>query len=82
MALAIKLDDGGDLFITQERVGRYQKPIHIWKFRSMSGNDQGRYENGKSKLVVTRVGRWLRLLRIDEFPQVWNILKGDLSFVG
>ena len=82
VALAIKLDDGGDLFITQERVGRYQKPIHIWKFRSMSGNDQGRYENGKSKLVVTRVGKWLRLLRIDEFPQVWNILKGDLSFVG
>ncbi len=82
VALAIRLDDGGPLFITQERVGRYQKPIRIYKFRSMSGNDDGKYENGKTKLVVTSVGKWLRLLRIDEFPQVWNILRGDLSFVG
>lgn len=81
--LAIKLDDGGRIFITQERVGRYQQPIRIVKFRSMSGNDEGKYgESGKTTLMITRVGRWLRVLRIDELPQVWNVLTGDLSLVG
>lgn len=79
--LAIFLDDGGSIFITQHRVGRYQKPIHVIKFRSMSGDDSGD-DVLKSKNVVTRVGRVLRRLRIDELPQLWNIIKGDLSFVG
>ena len=83
VALAIKLEDGGDVFITQERVGRFQKPIKIIKFRSMSGNDQGSYgEGGVTKLKVTRVGKWLRLLRIDEIPQLWNVVSGELSLVG
>ena len=83
VALAIKLDDGGDMFITQERVGRYQKPIHILKFRTMSGNDNGVYDvTGKTTLKITRVGRWLRILRIDELPQLWNVVSGELSLVG
>ena len=58
VALAIKLDDGGMIFITQERVGRYQKPIRILKFRTMSGNDNGVYgADGKSTLKITRVGQ-------------------------
>jgi len=81
--LSIKLDDGGPIFIAQERVGRFQKPIKVLKFRTMSGNDQGEYgETGKTKLVVTRIGKWLRLLRIDELPQLWAVLRGDLSLVG
>jgi len=81
--LAIKLDDGGPIFIAQERVGRFQKPIKVLKFRSMSGNDSGQYdESGKTKLKVTRVGKWLRILRIDELPQLMAVIKGDLSLVG
>jgi len=83
VALAIKLDDRGPIFITQARVGKYQKPIRIIKFRSMSGNDEGVYgKSGKTELQVTKVGKWLRLLRIDELPQLWNVLMGDLSLVG
>ncbi len=83
VALLIKLDDGGPIFITQNRVGRYEEPIRVMKFRSMSGNDEGNYDrSGKTKLVVTRVGRWLRTLRVDEFPQLWSVLRGDLSLVG
>ncbi|MEK7480137.1 MAG: sugar transferase [Patescibacteria group bacterium] len=83
VALAIKLDDGGPVFITQHRVGRYEEPIRVVKFRSMSGNDEGEYgRSGKTKLTVTRVGAWLRVLRIDEFPQLWSVLCGDLSLVG
>lgn len=81
--VAIKLDDRGPIFITQERVGRYQAPTKVMKFRSMTGNDGGQYgDSGKSKLRVTRVGRLLRTLRIDELPQIWSVLAGDLSFVG
>lgn len=80
---SIKLDDGGPLFIVQERVGRFQQPIRIIKFRSMSGNDAGNYgASGKTSLTVTRVGKWLRILRIDELPQLWNVIRGDLSVVG
>lgn len=83
VCLAIKLDDGGAIFIVQERVGRFQKPIRVRKFRTMTGNDSGEYgANGKSNLVVTRVGKWLRVLRIDELPQLWSVIKGDLSLVG
>lgn len=83
VALAIKLDDGGPIFIDQVRVGRFEKPIRVVKFRSMTGNDRGEYgTSGKTKLSVTRVGRYLRNSRIDEFPQLFAVLKGDLSLVG
>ncbi len=83
VALAIKFEDRGEMFIDQERVGRYQKPVRVVKFRSMTGNDRGEYgANGRTKLSVTKVGDFLRRSRIDEFPQLWSVLKGDLSLVG
>ena len=79
--LSIKLDDGGPIFITQERVGQNNKIIKIMKFRSMSVNDDGLAEKEKEQ-KITRAGRFLRKTRIDELPQLWSILKGDMSLVG
>lgn len=79
--LAIKVEDGGSLFYTTERVGQYGRVIRVIKFRTMNGQDRGQ-EALRSSLAVTKVGRFLRKTRIDEFPQVWNVLRGDLSFIG
>jgi exopolysaccharide biosynthesis polyprenyl glycosylphosphotransferase len=79
--LAIKFDDRGELFIIQERVGKNNKPIRILKFRTMSSNDQGNEEAVKQN-KDTRVGKFLRKTRIDELPQLWNVIKGDVSLIG
>lgn len=82
--LAIKLEDGGPIFIYQDRIGQNGKPIRIIKFRSMSGNDNGKYTSPDAKTVhhVTKVGAVLRFTRIDELPQLWNVFRGDLSLIG
>lgn len=79
--LAIKLDDGGKIFIFQERVGQNNSIIRIVKFRTMSVDDSGEGEAGRA-MKVTRAGRILRASRIDELPQLWNVLKGDISLIG
>lgn len=81
VAFAIWFEDKGPLFYKAERVGRYNKIIHIFKFRTMTGLDAPN-EALKSKHRVTRIGSFLRKTRIDELPQLINILKGDLSFIG
>lgn len=72
--IAIKLGDGGSTFFIQERVGKNNKPIYIYKFRSMKKVD--------GHLQVTAVGDFLRKTRLDELPQLWNVVRGDLSLIG
>jgi exopolysaccharide biosynthesis polyprenyl glycosylphosphotransferase len=84
-AVLIKLRDGGAVIYSQERVGQRGETFHVHKLRTMVGDaeeDSGPVWAAPSDPRVTRVGRWLRKLRIDEIPQMWNVLKGEMSFVG
>lgn len=79
--LAIKLDDGGPVYLYQDRVGERGKNIRIIKFRSMKTSDAGKWVT-KDDDRITKVGKFLRKSRIDELPQLWNVIKGDLSLIG
>lgn len=78
----IKLDDGGPAFFVQERMGKNLKIFKMYKFRTMSNNRKEFDEKLTHKEMVTKVGRFLRATSIDELPQLINILKGEMSFVG
>jgi len=81
VALAIKLEDRGPIFITQARIGKNNYPIKIRKFRSMTVTAQDT-DGASSERSVTRVGTFIRKVRIDELPQLWNVVSGDLSLIG
>jgi undecaprenyl phosphate N,N'-diacetylbacillosamine 1-phosphate transferase len=82
-ALAIKLDSKGPVFFIQDRLGLHGKAFKMFKFRSMSvGADKGGVYSTKDDVRVTRVGKIIRATSIDEFPQFFNILKGDMSVIG
>ena len=85
-AIAIKLNDGGPVIYTQERLTKNAKRFKIYKFRSMRVDAEkdgvARLSTGDQDDRITSVGRFIRKVRIDELPQLFNILKGDLSVVG
>jgi exopolysaccharide biosynthesis polyprenyl glycosylphosphotransferase len=93
LALVIKLDSPGPIFYSQTRYGLKGRPFTIWKFRSMvqnaddlkqmvSNEAQGLIFKNENDPRITRVGQFLRKTSLDEFPQFWNVLKGDMSLVG
>jgi exopolysaccharide biosynthesis polyprenyl glycosylphosphotransferase len=95
LAMAIKLDSRGPALFRQQRVGLGGRRFHVWKFRTMVVDAEsllvdlrGRNEADgplfkiKNDPRVTRVGRWLRQFSLDELPQLWNVLRGEMSLVG
>lgn len=85
ISLAIKWEDGLPIIYNQERIGLHGKPFNIYKFRSMKADAE---KDGPNLLEIegdtrlTRVGKFIRAHHFDELPQLWNILKGDMSLVG
>ena len=86
IAIAMRIEGKGPLFITQDRIGRFNKKVHVYKLRTMTSNDKGSStwlnEDKVKENVVTKVGAILRKTSIDEVPQIWNILKGEMSLIG
>lgn len=84
-AIAIRLEDGLPVIYRQERIGLHGKPFFIYKFRSMKIDAE---KDGPVLLEIkgdprlTKVGRFLRMHHLDELPQLWNVFKGDMAFVG
>jgi len=81
-AVAIRLETSGTPLFRQERVGLGQTSFVLWKLRSMSKGTRTLGSHEVDARAVTRVGRVIRRLKIDELPQIWNVLRGDMSFVG
>lgn len=85
VAVAVAADTKASPFFVQTRMGRYNVPFRMWKFRTMSPHapaNVATYKLNNAEKYISRLGSFLRRASIDELPQLWNILKGDMSFIG
>lgn len=82
IALLVKIKTPGPLFFVQQRVGRYGKLFSLVKFRTMLAGQKGNNITVKGESRITPLGAFLRKYKLDELPELWNVLKGDMSFVG
>ena len=82
IGLFIKLDSKGPIVFKQERVGLNGKPFLLYKFRSMYTDKKGTYYTLENDPRITKIGKLIRKTSIDELPQLYNVLIGDMSFVG
>lgn len=84
ISLLVKLTSKGPIFFSQERIGLHGKPFKIFKFRTMHINAEtsGPQLSSSNDSRITGIGKFLRKTRLDEFPQFWNVIKGDMSLVG
>lgn len=84
--LMVKHEDGGPAIFKQERIGRFGRPFNIYKFRSMRVDAEkdgpALYKTGGKETRLTKVGKFLRDHHLDELPQLWNVVKGDMAFIG
>lgn len=81
-AIAVKLSSRGPVLFRQQRIGRGGRPFTLLKFRSMRQDNNGLAITAAGDSRITTVGRWLRGSKADEFPELWNVLVGEMSFVG
>lgn len=82
MAVLIGITMGGPVFFSQTRIGRYGRPFRIIKFRTMQVDEDELVITIKNDRRITSTGAFLRRYRLDELPQLWNVLKGEMSLVG
>lgn len=80
--IAMRIEGDGPFYITQDRLGRYNKPIRIFKIRTMTSNDRRGAWIGETENKVTRLGHVLRRTSVDELPQIFSVLRGELSLIG
>lgn len=85
LCIAVYISDPGPIFFCQKRVGKNKKYFMLYKFRSMkmsTPHDMPTHMLENPEQYITRIGKFLRKTSLDELPQIWNVLKGDMSFIG